>query len=189
MDRESLSVRELAEQDIPALADYWLKADDAFLEGMGVDLSKLPERDAWEEMLRQQIKTPLAQKQSYCLIWQLEGQAVGHSNANKITFGQEAYMHLHLWKPDHRTHGLGTAFVRQTLPYFFRNLELKKLYCEPYALNPAPHKTLAKVGFTQVAEYITTPGWINFEQLVKLWELTRESFESLPINHNPPYST
>jgi hypothetical protein len=35
-----LSVREIQPGDIDALADYWLNAEDAFLEGMGVDLKK-----------------------------------------------------------------------------------------------------------------------------------------------------
>jgi RimJ/RimL family protein N-acetyltransferase len=56
-------------------------------------------------------------------------------------------MHLHLWYPDKRIKGMGVQLVKKSLPYFFNNLHLKTLYCEPYALNPAPNKTLPKVGF------------------------------------------
>lgn len=86
-------------------------------------------------------------------------------------------MHLHLWKNDLRKTGLGTELVKMTLFYFFEKLNLKILYCEPSALNPAPNKTLKKTGFEFVKEYITTPGFLNFEQKVNLWELTYEKFK------------
>lgn len=56
---------------------------------------------------------------------------------------------------------------------------MKKLYCELYALNPAPNKTLEKVGFTFIKEHITVPGLLNFEQPVKLWELSYDYFRKM----------
>ncbi len=178
MNDGNLSVRELQEADIELLINYWLGSDPAFLVGMGVDLAKIPGREEWKEMLLEQLRQTPEEKKSYCIIWLVSGIAVGHSNVNKITFGEEAYMHLHLWKQDERKRGLGTSLVKMTLPYFFYNLKLKKLYCEPYAHNPAPNKTLEKLGFLFVKQYITTPGWINFEQLVNRWELTLEKFQN-----------
>ena len=70
--------------------------------------------------------------------------------------------------------GMGVEFVRLSINYFFNNYKLQKLYCEPYAFNPAPNKTLAKAGFRFVKNYRTTPGWLNFEQEVCLWEMSRE---------------
>ena len=61
----------------------------------------------------------------------------------------------------------------------FDNLLLKKLYCEPYALNPAPNKTVEKIGFTFIKEHISVPGSLNFEQLTKLWELSYDDFKQL----------
>jgi len=164
-----LSVREMITSDIPHITDYWMSASDAFLTGMGVDLSKMPSAPQWHDMLQQQIGLPYREKQSYGLIWLLNGEPVGHTNINKIKFGEEAYMHLHLWKPELRKMGYGIRFVKLAIPYFFKNMELKKLYCEPYALNPAPNKAMEKLGFRFVREYVTTPGWLNFEQRVKLW--------------------
>ena len=171
----NLSVREIQKKDINSIADYWLCSTPGFLQQMGVDLKKLPARAQWEKMLNEQLNQPYTEKKSYCIIWQAEGDAVGHSNVNKIIFGKEAFMHLHLWNTGDRQKGFGTALVKMTLPYFFKNLKLKKLYCEPYSLNPSPSKTLEKTGFTFVKEYITIPGSINFEQPVKLWELSYES--------------
>lgn len=179
MPEANLSVRELRAGDIDALATYWLTADRAYLQGMGVDISKMPKREEWQQMLQEQLSTPLKEKKSYALIWEVDGKAVGHSNINKIVYGREAYMHLHLWSPEVRKKGYGVPFVRLSLPYYFSNYELQTLYCEPYALNPAPNRVLERAGFRLVKEYVTTPGWINFEQPVRLWEMTREEFERL----------
>jgi len=90
-------------------------------------------------------------------------------------------MHLHLWNKDVRKKGYGTRFVKLSLPYFFGNYQLKKLFCEPYALNPAPNKTLEKAGFEFIKEYTTIPGFINFEQPVCLWEMRFEKFKTFSL--------
>ena len=170
--KQNLSVREMQEKDIEPIIEYWHTSPKEFMIGMGVDLNKIPPREELEKMLHQQLSQPYEEKSSYCMIWEVDGEAVGHSNVNKIIFGEEAYMHLHLWKNDVRQKGLGTELVKMTVPYFFKNLNLKKLYCEPYALNPAPNKLLEKAGFHFISTYVTTPGWLNFEQQVNLWELS-----------------
>lgn len=172
-----LSVREIQPADVHSITQYWLSATPDFLLGMGVDLAKMPDRDTWLAMLSEQLPLPYPEKKSYCLIWEAEGRAVGHSNVNKIVYGQEAYMHLHLWESGLRQRGAGAELVRLGLPYFFNHLRLQTLYCEPYALNPAPNKTLAKVGFQLLQTYTTTPGFLNFEQPVCRWAMTREAWE------------
>lgn len=167
------AVRELQAEDIEPLTDYWLNSDPDYMLGMGVDLAKMPSREQWQQMLTTQITQDYPEKQSYGIIWELDGRPIGHSNVNKIVFGEEAYMHLHIWYPEYRKGGHGQAFLKMAIPLFFENLQLKRLYCEPYALNPAPNRTLPKLGFTFVKSCVTTPGWINFEQEVNLWLLEK----------------
>lgn len=179
MSENIFSVRELQKEDIDLIINYWLNADPAFLQAMGVDLNKMPKRDEWEQMLTEQLSQSYKEKKSYCIIWQVNDKPIGHSNINKIIFGEEAYMHLHIWYADIRKKSLGTQLIKMTLPCFFEKYQLKKLYCEPYALNPAPNNILGKVGFEFVKEYINTPGWINFEQPVKLWIMSYDRFREI----------
>lgn len=179
MSENVLSVRELHKDDIHHIVQYWTTSDSAFLIGMGVDLAKLPGAAALTEMLSQQLNQSYPEKQSYCIIWEVDKNPVGHCNINKIIFGEEAYMHLHLWNSGRRKKGIGTALVKMTLPYFFQNFKLKKLFCEPYALNPAPNKTLEKTGFTFLKSYVTIPGSLNFEQQVNRWEMRLVDFKKL----------
>ena len=115
------------------------------------------------------------------MIWFYDGKAVGHSNISPIIFGEEAFVHLHIWDEEFRGKGFGWEWLRMSIPFYFKHFNLKKIFCEPNAQNFAPNRTVEKLGFDFVKEYTTIPGWICFEQPVKRWLLTREKFDSL--NH------
>src|SRR5450631_1978605 len=133
---DPLAVREIEPTDIEGIIHYWLSADPLFLAGLGVDINKMPSREQWMEMLSRQINAPIKDKESYCLIWLAEGRPAGHSNIRPIRFGREAYMHVHVWDGALRKKGWGAQWVRMSLPWYFKNFQLKKIVCEPYALNP-----------------------------------------------------
>ena len=172
----SLAVREMQQEDIEPLMQYWLEATPNFLTDMGVDLSKMPTKEELCNMLTEQLAAPYQQKQSYATIWLKDNQPIGHCNVNDIVFGKEACMHLHLWRKDLRKQGIGSTLIIHSIRYFFEQLELKKLVSEPYALNTAPHKTLEKIGFHFEKEYTTIPGSLSFEQKVRRYVLTGEKY-------------
>lgn len=169
-----LHVREVKESDFELIVQYWLGSSAQHLTAMGVDLEKLPTREQLLQMLSEQVCQPYGKKTSYALIWEMDSNPVGHCNVNKIVFGKEAHMHLHMWDAENRQKGMGRQLVELSLPFFFNNLKIDVLYCEPYSLNTAPNRTLENVGFGLVKEYVTTPGYLNFEQPVKRWRITKE---------------
>ncbi|MCB0395403.1 MAG: GNAT family N-acetyltransferase [Flavobacteriales bacterium] len=171
---EQLGIHEITPQDVDLITSYWAESDDRYLEGMGVDLGKMPDPEVFREMLNAQISKPIREKQAYALIWTCNDLPIGHNNINQITFGKQANMHLHIWKQEHRKKGWGVGLVRLAIPVFFEKYQLERILCEPYALNPAPHKLLEKIGFEFVKTYTTIPGSINFEQEVHQWVMTRE---------------
>lgn len=178
-ESDKFELRELKKSDIELIADYWLKSEDDFLISMGVDLNKLPTRKELIDMLSTQISLPNPQKSSLALILELNNKASGHCNVTNIIYGKEANMHLHLWDKEIRRKGLGTKMVLASIPVFFERLKLKIIWCEPYAKNSAPNRTLENTGFEFVEKYITTPGSLNFEQEVNKWKLTKTRFERL----------
>jgi RimJ/RimL family protein N-acetyltransferase len=176
---DKIAVRPIAESDFENIVDYFLKADKDFLAGMGVDTTKLPKREDWLKLLVNEYRQPLEKKQFFYVIWLQNNIPVGHSNINKIIFAKEAYMHLHMWGRDNRRKGAGLEFIKMSLPHYFSKFELQTLYCEPYALNPAPNKTLEKAGFEFIKTYDTTPGWINFHQSTNRWRMDLTKYKSL----------
>jgi len=165
-----LSIREMNVEDIQLVVDYFFSASTSFLEGMGADKRKLPDRDKWIAILKEEFFKEPACKNVYYVIWQIDGNPIGHSNINHIKYKQEAYMHLHIWDTTKRQKGIGLWFLNQTIPLYFKNFKLKELFCEPYSLNPAPNKILKKLGFEFVKQYDTIPGAINFHQTVNQYK-------------------
>lgn len=179
MRNEKISVRHLESNDHENIVDYFLNSEMDFLINMGVDISKLPHRQEWLDILNSNSKLSIEQRQFFYIIWLADNKPVGHSNINKIVFANEAYMHLHMWNKETRQKGIGFEFLKSTLPYYFDTFKLKNLFCEPSASNIAPNKTLEKLGFDFVKSYETIPGWINSYQTVNRWVLTKEKFNSL----------
>lgn len=176
-----LSVRIMTLNDVPHIVNYWQNASKEHLLKMGAMIEKMPSREKMTSFLEAQEQLPINKKESFCTIWLLDSKPVGHCNVNIITFGKQATMHLHVWEPLERKKGYGVQFVKKSLEYFFKYLNLQKVICEPYALNDAPNITLEKVGFTFEKEYITTPGSLNFEQPVKQWVLLKMVFNEIAL--------
>jgi RimJ/RimL family protein N-acetyltransferase len=153
------------------MVDYFLGADDSFLNGMGVARSLLPTREAWLRSALADHQALDDQKDRLYVGWFYEGRQIGHSSVNKIQIAEEAFFHLHLWHSELRMSGLGIHLCRQSIKIFFERLRLKRLWCEPYAENQAPNRTLVKLGFEFVKRYRTVPGAISFEQDVNLYRL------------------
>ena len=158
-------------RDYARMVDYFLNADAAFLEGMGVDPARLPNRDEWVRSAMLDHARADGDKDRFYLAWECDGVLVGHSSINRIEVGEEASIHLHLWDSGLRKAGLGTRFFEASAAEFMRLFRLKRLYCEPYAENPAPNRVVKKLGFRFVKRYRTIPGPLNFEQDVNQYVL------------------
>ena len=82
-NNESLSVREIQLSDIDLIVNYWEDANPKYLLSLGVDPKKRLNGEALKKVLTEQIRTPLRDKLSYTLIWELNRKCVGHSNIGK----------------------------------------------------------------------------------------------------------
>jgi RimJ/RimL family protein N-acetyltransferase len=161
----SIEVRPFAGRpEYEQMVDYFLDADDGFLQGMGVARSTLPSREDWISSALRDHDHPNHEKERAYLAWIYGGAAIGHSSINQIEVGEAAFIHLHLWSRLHRQAGLGTTFFRRSAARFAQEFSLKRLYCEPYAENPGPNRVLLKSEFRLIKRYRTVPGPMNFEQ-------------------------
>jgi len=159
--------------DIDVRIDYFHTATDSYLRRLGVDRSRLPTREDWRSSYREDWSRPVAERRGPAIVWEADGEMVGFSSADRIEFGVEARMHLHLLEADNRRRGLGTAFVRLSASYYFEVLRIERLYCEPNAFNVAPNRTLQKAGFRYLFTHESTPGPINFFQATTRWVMDR----------------
>lgn len=167
-----LRVREMRVAEVAIRIDYFHNASDEHLRTLGVDRTLLPSRQAWREFYEADYARPIQERENYSLVWELADQIVGFSSTDQITFGEQAFMHLHILEPNRRRSGMGVQFVRQTAATYFRVLELQRLYCQPNAFNVAPNRTLQRAGFRYVSTMPEmTPSAINFPQPITRWVL------------------
>ncbi|MFL5913043.1 MAG: GNAT family N-acetyltransferase [Gaiellaceae bacterium] len=111
----SLLVREMAIDEVDLIIDYFHGSTPEHLDLLGVDPRRLPAREHWRAWYTAEYERPVEERSTVLVIWELDGAPVGFSTADKITFGAEAYMHLHVMDPDKRRSGIGTRCVRDTV--------------------------------------------------------------------------
>lgn len=172
---EQRVARPMEFSEVNLIIDYFHQASPEYLNSLGVDPTRLPERVQWKSAIERQFDLPIEQRTTFLVLWEVEGDPVGFSTSDKIKFGQEAYMHLHILHPERRQAGNGAFFVKQTARIYFETLQISRLFCEPYALNAAPNRTLQRAGFKYIKTHETVPGPLNFRQPVTRWMLEKGS--------------
>jgi RimJ/RimL family protein N-acetyltransferase len=171
-------VKEHEYNDTLSIVNYFLNCSDEDYDRMGVDPARLPPADEWIDSIEQNRVLPYNKKSVYYVIWMNNDQPIGHCNINKIKFGEEAYMHLHIWKEEFRKKGIASDLLKKSINDYFKHFQLKRLFCEPAANNPAPNHTLKKLNFTLEQTYDTVPGWINTYQTVNRWVLDKAALRN-----------
>jgi len=125
----------------------------------------------WRQRYELDHPKPLPERASFEIVWLLNDEVVGFSTVDKLVFGEQANMHLHLVEPDRRRSGMGVQFVRMSARLYFDTLELRRIFCQPNALNTAPNRTLQAAGFRYVKTLMTAPSPLNYRQPITRWVL------------------
>jgi RimJ/RimL family protein N-acetyltransferase len=155
--------------EVGIIIDYFHSAGPEHLETLGVDPTRLPDRESWRQRFIDEHDRPVEQRKVFAVIWVLDGSPFGFSTADRIVYGREAFMHLHIPDVGRRRSGIGSECVRRSVRLYFEALRLERLFCEPNAFNVAPNRTLQKAGFRYVKTHRTVPGLLNYHQAVTRW--------------------
>jgi RimJ/RimL family protein N-acetyltransferase len=159
--------------EVNIIIQYFQDSTPEHLETLGVDPSRLPPAQSWRERLQRECTLPIEQRAMMLVIWLSDDQPVGFSTSDKIRYGEQAHMHLHVTEPERRHQGTGVECVRRSADIYFERLKLKRLFCEPNAFNVPPNRTLQKAGFKYLKTHMTVPGPLNFRQAVTRWVMER----------------
>ncbi|MDP5121533.1 MAG: GNAT family N-acetyltransferase [Spirosomaceae bacterium] len=172
------TVAEFSPENFEGIANYFSSKNDGYWLGMGIDPQKLMPKTAWISFLTEEYEKPLDKKLFFYYLWLRNGEPIGHSNINKLIIGEEAEMHLHLWNPSIVKQGIGVELLKKTIPLYFEKFKLQRLFCQPFAANPAPNAILPKMGFEFLKTHQAEPiGWINIKGEQSQYILTREKFD------------
>ncbi|MEH6761960.1 MAG: GNAT family protein [Maribacter arcticus] len=176
----NFSIREATQVDLIQITNYFTSKPNEYWLNMGVDPNKLPNKIKLLHILQEEFDKPIEDKQLFHIIWFVDGTAVGHSNINKIKYGQEAEIHLHLWDHENTKNGVGIPMLKLSIKRYFELFKLSKLFCEPYAKNIAPNIIIPKLGFEFMhAVRPNSVDWIHLDVEMNRYVLTKEKFNSL----------
>jgi RimJ/RimL family protein N-acetyltransferase len=169
----TLTIREMKATEVDLIIDYFHTATPEYLETLGVDPTRFPPPQAWRDRFHREGELPFDQRSVVPVIWLSGDRPVGFSTSDKIRYGEQANMHLHVTDPERRHQGVGAECVQRTVDFYFEHLKLKRLFCEPNAFNVAPNRTLQKAGFKYLKTHMTVPSPLNFHQAVTRWVIER----------------
>ena len=119
-------------------------------------------RKAGVNVLQRDCALPVEKRNALFVIWLSDDSPVGFSTSDKIIYGEQAGMHLHVTDPERRNKGIGAECVRRSADLYFERLKLKRLFCEPNAFNVAPNRALQKAGFKYLKTHKTVPSPLIF---------------------------
>ena len=115
----ALTVREMTGSEIDIIIDYFQNSTPEHLETLGVDPTRLPRPESWRERLRQRCALPVEQRAWCSWSGSTDDRPVGFSTADKILYGEQANMHLHVTEPERRQQGIGADCVRPSVDIYF----------------------------------------------------------------------
>lgn len=174
MQQHIYKVRPLTLPDVDLIIGYFHGLSEQDAARMGVRRENLPAPAAWREAMVHTIQCPSERPKDFILVWELDGCAIGMNTIKDMTPGDTGYMHLHMWASELRGQGFGRRFFCLAALEFFERFNLRHIYCEPRASNPAPNRMLQQIGFPLVKTYVGQSSAIADVCELNRYEITRE---------------
>lgn len=177
-DGHELVLRDLEPDDIPALVAYWVDADPAYLDFLGVDREKLGTADDIRQRFEAQIRTGDPDQERIAFVSTLDGVVTSYTNFHFLS-PEENYMHAHVIRPSARGKGMASSSFANLMRVVFEQfprVEHLLLVTQPH--NDRINHVLTKVGLTHERRWydepdgLPLPGWFN------VFTLTRQMVEA-----------
>jgi RimJ/RimL family protein N-acetyltransferase len=161
-----LVLRDLAEADLPALADYWTNATPADFERLGVDASRLGDHDWMVDRFRGTIPggDPDQPRQAFAM--EMDGRLIGYTNLNCYA-PERNFSHWHLIDPTARAGGVSSALYPWRLRTYFACTRMEVLTHQTRPGNEGVNRLLdrfvpvAETRFVAEPDGLSRPGIFN----------------------------
>lgn len=180
IDENSISVRDLAETDIPLILRYWFHSPAGFIESMGVDPMKMPTEPEMEAALSEKIAAnqKLESSKLNALIITHESRAIGIHTINPLVEGDYGIFHAHIIDPEFRRRGVGRISYPKACRIFLERFGLQKVVFKTPIQNMGAIRVKEKLGIRLIGEEVIGFSIIKEGTRAKVFEWTRS--ELLP---------
>lgn len=166
-DGHEVVLRDLEPGDIDALVAYWVDADPAYLDFLGVDRVKLGTADDIRARFASMVRSGDPDQDRLVLVSTVDGVVTSYTNFHFVS-PDENYMHAHIIRPAARGKGLASSSFANLMRIVFREFpQVEKLLFVTQPHNDGINRMLAKVGLTFERRYydepdgLPKPGWFN----------------------------
>jgi RimJ/RimL family protein N-acetyltransferase len=166
-DGHEVVLRDLEPADIDALVAYWVDADPAYLDFLGVDRQKLGTADDIRRRFASLIRTGAPDQERVAFVSTLDGVVTSYTNFHFVR-PDENYMHAHIIRPAARGKGLASSSFANLMRVVFREFpQVDQLLFVTQPHNEGINRMLAKVGLTFERRWydepdgLPLPGWFN----------------------------
>ena len=164
--------RDLAPADLCRIADYWITADAAFLERLGVDASRFGGAEGIIARFERAIPTGDQEQPRLAFAFDVDGEMVGYTNLNRYSL-TENYSHWHIINPQWRESGLSTHLYPHRLQTYFSCVPIERLTHQTRPENVGVNRLLDR--FVSVAEtrFVEKPDGLSLPGIFNLRYVTR----------------
>jgi RimJ/RimL family protein N-acetyltransferase len=154
---ELLRLRDLQEEDIPALVSYWLDSSPEYIRSIGADPRKIPSRDQLLATYRSALPEHGAGRSRVVLVVEsAEGHLIAYTNLT-IKSADESYAHVHILDPAYRSRGIAQTLFPHAIRQFFRLVPIRKILMQTSPENQRVNRFLQAVGLTPEQVHIANP--------------------------------
>lgn len=143
MDCGVAEIRDLTEEDVPAIIRYWLSSSPEFLDFMGIDRERLGGASEIGRRMREAIPSGATGQQSLAFAIVLNRQMVGYTLLNRYS-EQDNYSHWHILGPELRGKGISTSLYPLRLKTYFQAVPITRLIHQTRTRNIAVNRMLDK---------------------------------------------
>lgn len=181
VDPQRISIRDLSEEDIPLVLNYWFRSPPGFIESMGVDLAKLPDEEEMEKTLRERARAHATSSPSKLNVLMIlhDGQPIGCHTLNPIQEGDHGVFHAHIFRADMRGRGVGMHSYPKACRVFMDRFDLPRILFKTPKQNVGAIRVKEKLGIRRIGEEAVSLGVIKDGTLAVVFELKREELEQL----------
>lgn len=175
-DPSLVSIRDLTEEDVPTLLNYWYRSPPGYFENLGVDPKKMQTEAEMEASIRKRLpENRLLEKSKLGVVAiLLENKLVGIHSLVPLVENDHAVFHAHIFKPELRGAGIGMISYPKACKLFIERFNLKRMLFKTPIKNSAAIRVKEKLGIRQIGEEVINFSVIRENTLSKVFELTYE---------------
>ena len=185
IDSDQILVRDLCNDDVPKILDYWFHSPPGFIESLGVDTSKMPTEEEMEKALHRKIHEnqllEFSKLNALAIVY--KNQAIGFHSINPITEGEFGIFHAHIWSPEMRRRSVGLHSYPKACKVFMKRFNLQKILFKTPVQNIGAIRVKEKLGIRCIGEEIIGFGIIKDGTIAKVFEWNESEIFNAGQNH------